>query len=159
MIEYLTAWVAAVVFVEATVEIEVNSKLFSGFRGRIVGVKWVGWYLNGLFSCGYCLSVWVSAAAALFVPGDIITPIATSALGKLVASKLPFVVADYLFKIFVIHRLANIWHECVYRWLERMPFVLAFKPEARIDDDNVIETMGDYHGSEGTDIEPEGDNQ
>jgi hypothetical protein len=152
MIEYIIAWVAAVIFVEATVEIEVNSELFAGFRGRIIGIRWVGWYLNGLFSCGYCLSVWVSAVAALFVPGDIITVSAFASLSKLTSGDLPFVIADYLFKIFVIHRLANIWHEVVYRWLERMPFVLAFKRAET--NKNVIDLEEDY-GEERTGSETE----
>lgn len=128
MIGTIVTWLAAVIFVEATVEIEVNSEIFQGFRARTIKIPWVGWYLHGLFSCGYCLSVWVAAAAALFVPGDVVSWIASATLGKLTNNETPFVIADYLFKIFIIHRLANIWHEGVYRWLARMPFILGLKP-------------------------------
>jgi len=128
MIGTIVTWLAAIIFVEATVEIEVNSGIFQGFRARIIKIPWVGWYLHGLFSCGYCLSVWVAAATALFVPGDVVSWIASATLGKLTNNEIPFAIADYLFKIFVIHRLANIWHEGVYRWLARMPFILGLKP-------------------------------
>lgn len=127
MIHYIICWIAAIIFVEAVVEIEVNSVLFAGFRARIARIKLVGWYFNGLFSCGYCLSVWVSAIAAAFVPGNIVL-ITESLLGHaLTNDSTVAIILDYVVKIFVIHRLANKWHELVYRWLERMPFILAFK--------------------------------
>jgi len=45
-------WVVAIVAVEAAVEILVHSPLFARLRR-----------LGGPFDCGWCLSVWVAAAA------------------------------------------------------------------------------------------------
>jgi len=128
MIETVVAWAAAIVFIEATVEIEVASEIFRGFRSRVVRVPLIGWYLNGLFSCGYCLSVWVSAIAALFVPGSLLSVCDSAVACKIFGGVWPILVADYLFKVFVLHRLSNIWHEMVWRWLGRMPFVLGLRP-------------------------------
>jgi len=133
----LITWIAAIIFVEATVEIEVSSQLFTGFRSRIVHVKWIGWYLNGLFSCGYCLSVWVSAVAALFIQGSIITP-SHCFLSEFTQCVMPFMIADYIFKIFIIHRLANAWHELIHRWLEKIPWILAFN---KIEYSNTIDML------------------
>ena len=157
MIAYIIAWMAAIIFVEATTEIEVTSVLFSGVRERLIKIRWVGWYVHGLFSCGYCLSVWVSAVAALFVPGDVILWTTEAFLGKLTTCATPFTIADYIFKIFVIHRLANVWHEGVYRWLERMPFVLAFKSGELTD--NILGLTGENDEEQGAETRPEADNE
>jgi hypothetical protein len=141
MIEIAIAWVAAVIFIEATVEIEVQSELFEGFRARMIKIPAIGWYLHGLFSCGYCLSVWVSALTALFVPGSLISLFDDSVIYGILGST-PLVIADYLFKVFVLHRLSNIWHEVVYRWLARMPYILGLRPTEFEPDTMELEADG-----------------
>jgi hypothetical protein len=132
-------WIFAIVFVEATVEIEVESELFIAIRSRISQfsvfgrLKWLGWYFNGLLSCGYCLSVWISAVIALFIPTTILDANTVGSVIGRIDATWPFVVVDYIIKIFVLHRLSNVWHELVYRWLERMPYMLAFKKPDIID--------------------------
>jgi hypothetical protein len=128
MIENILIWLAAIIAVEAATEIEVNSELFKGFRGNIVRVKWVGWYLNGLFSCGYCLSVWVAALSALIIPGDVVVWVSSAVLGKITTCQVPFTIADFIIKTLVIHRLSNVVHEGIYRWLARMPIILGLRP-------------------------------
>jgi hypothetical protein len=122
-------WIAVVIAIEATVEIEVDSVIFQGFRARLADIRGrLGWYLNGLFSCGYCLSVWVSILGALVIP---------TTFG------CPWIVA-FIIKIFVLHRLSNMWHELLKRWFDRIPVVLAFKPED-LSSDQTIEVITDAY--------------
>lgn len=126
----IIVWVTVIIAIEAIVEILTESILFEGFRSRLHDLPWEKprWYFSGLFSCGYCLSVWVSAAGA-FVIQDSITNI--------------FVV-DIIIKIFVLHRLSNIWHEVMKRVLDRIPLVLAFKPESLESmESKVVEVLDD----------------
>lgn len=134
----------AVIFVEAVVEIEVESEIFAGFRNKLAKIRGrIGWYLNGLFSCGYCLSVWVSAIAALFVPITIIDNVWLSNFCDI--PNCVVLIVDTVFKTFLIHRLSNIWHEVVYRWLGRIPFVLAFRPSS---DNKEIELDTEVQGNQ-----------
>jgi len=126
-------WAAAVIAIEAAVEIETESEIFIIMRDKLTQAKILGWYLNTLLSCGYCLSVWVCVVAALFVPGDIIT--ANNQLGQIFAKigladsvfqAILFGSANYIVKILVLHRLSNITHEPINRWLNKDPFIIAF---------------------------------
>jgi hypothetical protein len=112
----IIVWVAAVIFIEAVVEIEVESEIFMIIRDKLSRLKVFGWYLNGLLSCGYCLSVWVSAAVALVVPTELV---------QLQWGVISWM-ANYVLKIFILHRLANMWHEAVHRWINKEAFILAF---------------------------------
>ena len=137
-------WIMAVICVEAIVEIEVNSDLFAGIRDRIAKIKGLpGWYLNGLFSCGYCLSVWVSAVIALFIPTKIIP-----SAGSLFDMPTVIVgIANYLLIVFVLHRLSNIWHEVVYRWIERLPYIISIRSSS--EEEEVFNTSDLLGGSDG----------
>ena len=128
---HIIIWLCAIVFIEAVVEIEVASELFVKVRAKVSRLPLVGWYLNGLFSCGYCLSVWVSAAVALAIP----TKIIPNDTGSLFDIPHPLTaIANYLLIAFILHRLSNIWHEMVHRWLQRMPYLLSINnAEPEID--------------------------
>ena len=92
--------ILAIIFVEALTEIIVSSKIAEGFRIRAFNLnKWLG----ELVHCGYCMSVWVAATVAWSVEFGL------------------HPVADYFLALFVIHRLSNVWHEAVVRWLNRAP--------------------------------------
>ena len=168
LVQEILLWVACIITIEAATEIEVESQLFAGFRDRLsrisekfrnglkrgqqtepaiillpgegsddekpnrkgIVVGFIFWYIHGLFSCGYCLSVWVSAAAALVIPTNLVSQDAWY-----------YVVANFAIKVLVLHRISNLWHEAVYRWINRMPFMLGFSP---VDaDPNTIDT-GDF---------------
>ena len=117
----------AIIFVEAVVEIEVDSALFSSFRSRVHDIKYFGHYLGGLFTCGYCLSVWVSAiVAALYIP---------TRVGWIELKTDYFAlywIINFILNTFILHRLSGIWHELIKRWFDRVPFVLAFRPTSDI---------------------------
>ena len=84
---------------EAITEIIVSGDIFSTFREYV-------WKINSFFgkliNCGYCLSVWVSALLTI--------PIYN---GLELIYLIPLV--------FAIHRLSNVWHEFIVKWLKRLP--------------------------------------
>jgi len=101
------------VAVEAVTEIVGESDLFEPLRDFLEPFPWIG----GLLDCRYCLSVWVSVAGALclrftLVPG----------------AEPWWIAADLAVKVFALHRFSNVLHEGIYRWIERMPFVVAVNP-------------------------------
>jgi hypothetical protein len=144
IIQEILLWAACIIAIEAATEIEVESQLFAGFRGGLsrIGegrkgvIGFIFWYLHGLFSCGYCLSVWVAAGAALVIPTRLPWP------------EWYFMVVSFIIKLLVLHRLSNIWHEAVYRWLGRMPFILGFSP---VDTDPTILDTGEFNERGATD--------
>ena len=101
----MITWILLIIFVEAITEILVSSDIFLEIREFI--------YLNSNFlgklvHCGYCTSVWVSAAVAWLAPS---------------IGNYPFI--EYIIAVFVIHRLSNIWHEFIARWLGRAPLTIS----------------------------------
>jgi hypothetical protein len=101
-------WIAAVVAVEAVVEIVISSDLFLTFRAWVTKVN--PGFLGKLFACGYCLSVWVAAVAAIFIPGQI------------TGDPIP----DMVLKWLVLHRVSNAHHELLSRYFKRLPLVVVF---------------------------------
>jgi len=97
-------WLIAIIFIEAVTEIIVSSSIFARFR-KAVATK--SDFLGELIHCGYCTSIWVAMSVAWAVP--------------LILSGI-FIV-DYLIKIFVLHRISNILHEFIARWLGRVPLL------------------------------------
>lgn len=114
MSELFDLMVGLVVFallVEAITELIVDSKLFSPARSLITWLavpgadqdpnafpRWrqtVFWLPYNLVSCGYCLSVWVSAGLIWLAEVELTAVWASSSL---------------LVKIFCGHRLANLLH-------------------------------------------------
>ena len=98
---------ALIIAVEAVTEILVASEIFAKLRELTYKISV---FLGKLFSCGYCMSVWISTLFVCFC----VTP---------ELSYYPIV--DKFITIFVIHRLSNIWHEFISRWLNRAPISLA----------------------------------
>jgi hypothetical protein len=100
----MIALLLVIIAVEAVTEILVASKIFFALRDKISqrGELWAT-FVN----CGYCVSVWVSAAAVLVLPRLIIDH-----------------QVDYIFRIFIVHRLSNVLHELFSRWFGRMPWML-----------------------------------
>jgi hypothetical protein len=114
MIDIITKLLLLVIAVEATTEIITSSKLVSPLQN-----KWKLWtypadrpppggiihalmvFIDNLWSCGYCTSVWVSGFFALFAP-------------KLFGN----IIVNWLVLIFVLHRLSN-WLHVVYELLRR----------------------------------------
>ena len=110
-------WVAAVVFVEAVTELMLNASVLDKFRTMAHNFSE---FTSELISCGYCLSVWVSASIAWALP-----------LG------FSFKIVDVIVATFVLHRLSNVFHEFVSRWLGRMPWMLQLhKTETVLIEDN-----------------------
>lgn len=103
-----------VIAVEATTEIITSSKLVGPLQN-----KWKRWtypvhtpprsgiirslmvFVDDLWSCGYCTSVWVSAFFSLFAPHIFSN-----------------IFINWLVSVFVLHRLAN-WLHVVYELLRR----------------------------------------
>lgn len=99
-------WLVVLIGVEATTELIVASKIFFSLRTFISKrSKFIG----ELFSCGYCLSVWVAFAGAFFVPGQWTNPY-----------------VDHFLKLLVLHRASNILHSIISRVLKRLPFEFVF---------------------------------
>lgn len=107
LLKIILTWVSVLIFVEAVVEILVASDLFIGMRAWLSKIN--PGFLGKLFSCGYCLSVWVSTIAIL-LPGN---PLGIWYDHWIVQ------IADGILRILIMHRLSNLTHELFQRWLDR----------------------------------------
>lgn len=96
-------WISAIIAVEAITEILVAGKIFQSLRDFLISRNI--FLLAGMFSCGYCMSVWVAASVGWIVP-------------------FPFGVVGIPIKILVVHRLSNFFHEFMSRWLGRKPWAV-----------------------------------
>lgn len=115
----LIAFIMLILAVEAVTEIIVASEAFTPFREKSFAIHPK---LGTLFSCGYCLSVWVATFFLSFmtIPGLTCYPIVSG-----------------LIVVFAVHRLSGIWHEFISRWLNRAPIVLAIhKTETIVMENN-----------------------
>lgn len=102
----MITYMLLIVLVEAITEILVDSQIFSKPRELI--------YTNSSFfgelvTCGYCTSVWVSAAVAWMA----------------VLSLSPYFMVNYIVTVMVLHRLSNVWHEAIKKWLNRHPITFS----------------------------------
>ena len=120
----MIAWILSIIAVEAVTEIIVQSNIFSRLRNALAKVSN---FLGEWITCGYCLSIWISASVAWFLPGDV----------------THIVIIDYLIRIFVLHRISNVLHELLSRWFSRLPIVLMIGKPVNIDDQ-----IGDDDGEE-----------
>lgn len=96
-----------VVATEAVTEILVAAKITDGIRAFIflkafppvqenaepVVGKWQWRFMHDLFSCGYCLSVWVAALFACLAP-----------------QWFSLVIINWVVMVFVIHRASTLFH-------------------------------------------------
>lgn len=108
-------FLALTVTVEAITEIIVNGDIFQELRGWISRKSS---FFGMLISCGYCLSVWTAMLLAGSIPFKIV----------------PFAVFDYVIKVFVLHRLSNVVHELIVRFLNRIPWQLVLTKIMRYED-------------------------
>jgi len=96
----------AAVAVEAVVEIIIDSEIFAEVRAYIkdlcypaepranARVAYCFYKLNYFANCGYCMSVWIAAFAAIFCSVRL--------------SGYWFV--DWILSLFIIHRVSNLYH-------------------------------------------------
>ena len=102
MIESILIWLAAIAYIEALVQILVESELLLPIRDAI-GRR--GGMLATFVGCGYCVSVWAALTVSWALPGFI-----TSIWGL-----------DLLIKTLVLHRLSNVFHSIIIRRMNREP--------------------------------------
>ena len=101
--------VLIVVVVEAVVEICVKSLLFDSLRKNVHRVPYLGGFLDKVFSCGHCFSVW---ASLFMVPVYFVF---------IVDYKVCFPKSLFLwfFVSILIHRLSNYLHMFIDRYVDK----------------------------------------
>jgi hypothetical protein len=105
----------ALAVTEAVTEIVVASELFEPVRR----VMQRAGKLGALFTCGYCLSVWVGVGVSYLLRID---------LGLVHPGVDPLLVG------LVVHRASNVLHELISRLLNRHPFqARVFKTVQRVE--------------------------
>lgn len=106
--EFIIKMLLLALAIERITEILVASKLLLPVRDyfrqkQLESTGYSGWwFLDGVFQCGYCMSVWVSLGLAWIWP----------------VYFLNYYIINYLISIFVYHGLSNITH-VVYELLRR----------------------------------------
>jgi len=135
---YIVAWlIFASLVVEAISEIITSGDIFQWLRqlfARLVVptieddpdnlplYRRIAWLPYKLTTCGYCCSVWVATACAIFTPSEFY-------------SFFPSV--GYLFSLFILHRLSNWWHTGIelFRRGRVNTFDITMREDAAEDDD------------------------
>lgn len=136
MLSSLMIWIFVIIYVEAVTEVIVSGSIFVRFRNAISKKSE---FLGDLISCGYCLSVWVSATIAWGLPGRIF---------QSMSQHQAFFYVDIFVKIFVLHRLSNILHEGISRWIGRYPWVVSISNTAVDTDDDIIDISEEEDGTQ-----------
>lgn len=103
------------IIVEAIDEIFIESEFFASLRELSVKSK----FFASLFGCGYCLSVWVAAPFGI--------SILFFGIHLLDLNTIFSYILNGVINVFLIHRLSNIIHEGIKRWLDRIPFVMVLE--------------------------------
>lgn len=98
-----------IICVEAVTEILVTSSIFTAPRLLIARISGT---LGVLVHCGYCTSVWVSGVFSWFFVTQIYC-------------FFPNFWVGFIVTVFVLHRLANLFHELANKWLGRRPITFA----------------------------------
>lgn len=124
--QYILAWFLALLYIEAVTEIIINGSVFNRPRNWLSKKSE---FFSGLLSCGYCFSVWVSTIA-VFLPGKPISCLYDNDFG---------LIGDAVVKIFAAHRLSNIFHEFIHRWLNKVPIMLR---DPLVEEDTIV-NVGD----------------
>lgn len=103
---FIVEFLFAVLLTELLTELVIKSVLFKPLRKKLPNFfipfhKWV----EELFSCGYCFSVWVAfgVAFSLQVAYDL-------------TGRYP---VDLALTALVIHRGSNILHNCIDKWTDK----------------------------------------
>ena len=125
-------WIMAIIFIESITEIVVSSDLFVSIRNWIAKISKFG---GSLISCGYCMSVWMSISIAWALPGNVIP-----------GDHAGFLIFNIVIKIFILHRLSNIFHEAVSRWMNRYPWVLSISNTTGVDNDDIVDVPEEDDG-------------
>lgn len=105
MIADILIWIAIIIAIENITEIITTSAIFQKVRETLVNIPFIG----DLIFCGYCFSVYPSILGAIIAPGEI----------------TGLLIVDIIVKWFTLHRLSNIFHEFVSRYLQRLPFLIS----------------------------------
>ena len=113
----MITWLLAVIFVEAVTELILEAEILLWFRSLVARISS---YLGVLFSCGFCLSFWMSMPIAWSLDGDIIG----------------IFTIDAIIRTIILWRISNVWHELLSRWFHKHPFVLMVSLNK--SDDNII---------------------
>lgn len=130
----MIAWLFAIICVEAITEIIINADIFLGLRTFLSKIS--PSFLGKLFTCGYCMSVWVAGCIAWSLPGTITN----------------YPIVDIIIKAFVLHRSANLVHEGFKRWFARLPlvFVLNWVSNPAMEPGPSPDKVVEINGSEGS---------
>jgi len=110
------------VAIEAITEIIVEGDIFFNFR-NFLARKNPG-FLGKLFSCGYCVSVWVAVPFGLAI--SIRHTILLSLFPEICKEvfEVYFAIILCVGSVFFMHRISNVVHEFFKRFFDRYPFVL-----------------------------------
>lgn len=113
----ILSWFALAILTEAIVEIIVGSELLFTFRNFFAKIN--PGFLGKLFTCGYCMSVWVASIIIVFVnPYCIVSE-------YLRDYQFSYII-DIIIKILILHRISNIWHEALSRWFNKYPIITIY---------------------------------
>jgi hypothetical protein len=113
----LTKFILAVILAEALTEILKEAVVLEPLRSPFR--KWSKF--DQFLSCGYCMSVWVGWGVAFLFRLEVGITVEWWWLECLVAG-------------LVVHRISNIWHEAVVRWLGKHPFQMVFFNRHLVDE-------------------------
>jgi hypothetical protein len=136
-------WLSVLIFIEAVVEIFVASEIFIGLRAWLSKIS--PKFFGKLFSCGYCLSVWISLIA-IMLPGR--------PLGIWI-DHWSMVIIDAVIRIFVAHRLSNMLHELFQRWLDRQLISLTINIQSSVDKKEADEIEIEVDDEQETEVDDE----
>ena len=125
MYDKVIPWIFALIYVEAVTEILVDSEIFLKLRNWLAKKSD---FINSLIGCGYCMSVWVSFSICWAVPGTIV--------GRMIPDNTYVFLADCFIKAMVLHRLSNLIHEGMKRWMDRYPWVISIS--RTVDNDSEV---------------------
>lgn len=98
----MLSFLAAIILTELLTELIVKSGFFKPLRTKLKGIN--NWFQE-LFSCGYCVSVWVSAG--------VVFTIGTS------YDFTGISVVDLGLTSLIVHRLSNYLHNFNDKWLDK----------------------------------------
>jgi hypothetical protein len=125
----LIKFIIAVILAEALTEILKEAVVLEPLRSPFRRLK----KFNEFLECGYCMSVWVGWGVAFLFRLRVGIAVEWWWLECLVAG-------------LVVHRVSNIWHEAISRWLGKHPFQMLFVKREVVDEpdaDNKGEGKGE----------------
>lgn len=125
--ENVFIWLLAIVYVEAITEIIIAAEIFVKIRNAVIKRSN---FFGKLFSCGYCFSVWMSFSVCWIVPGNVIS--------NLYPNNIYAYLCDCFIKSMAVHRLSNVLHELIKRWLDRYPWVISISSTRIVDNGGPI---------------------